>query len=138
MDGIGFVGTPLEKMVLMLNDKIDLLHDRIDGLDAYVRSEEPAIPWAHHPDGYAIPTPVQHEPPPLLHVWEDRGWDVWRVTMPSEPSDVPHYKIVEKGASLPTEGPNMRRLMRERETDVNAYARSERIVRTRVSGPASS
>lgn len=99
-DTLRIYGTPLEKMVLMLNDKIDALHARVDEVHGYFDSARHAIPWAgngtmRHQD----PVPPEH-----IDEWTRRGWDVWRVTMPCEPQDPPLYEITNRRmrAELPT------------------------------------
>ena len=96
-DALNVEGTPLEKMVLMLNEKMDALHARmdevyghIDSLYKHINSARHVIPWAE------ATRCTKREPPLYIDEWGRRGWDVWRVTMPSEPDCPPSYEIQNK------------------------------------------
>lgn len=85
-------GTPEEKMLLMLNEKVDALTD-------YVRSNKPSIPWA--PDGqddlWAVRYPgddtkyVSQQPD--VEEYNRKNWKVYRLTVPSRPDLKPNYEI---------------------------------------------
>lgn len=76
------VGTPLEKMLLMLNDKVDLLHDRVHELFTHVNSAKNTIPWTqfNHRAVIVYVTGLR-EPPEDIKEWTRRGWDVWKLTV---------------------------------------------------------
>ena len=93
-DALNVEGTPLEKMVLMLNDKIDALHARmdevyghVDSLYKHINSARHTIPWETAPP---FRGGAQTEPPLYIDEWGRRGWDVWRVTLPDK---APSYEI---------------------------------------------
>lgn len=108
MDDLLVSGSPLEKMVLMLNDKIDVLQDHIININSFVRSEQHAIPWnsLYFASSFGMynadPTMANlPEPPQYLNEWDRRGWNIWKVTAPSHPEVAPYYTIAKKGARLP-------------------------------------
>lgn len=112
MDPEQISGSPLEKMVLMLNDKADKHADQVAELSrelralwSYLQSEELAIPWAtnqvsYHPYCSTVGAHRTNRPS-CVSEWRRRGWDVWRVTTPSSPDTPPYFTIKKKGAILP-------------------------------------
>ena len=108
--------TPLEQMVLMLNDKMDALHARVDEVYRQNDSAQNKIPWAEIGTHRTDPFPwaeigtqlTDPRPPSYIDEWTRRGWDVWRVTMPSEPDAPPSYEITNRRrrADLPTTAHN--------------------------------
>lgn len=88
-------GTPGEKMLLMLNEKVDALTD-------YVMSSKASIPWApdrgHSRHGlWAIQYPendVQYvTQQPDVEEYNRKNWKVYRLTVPSRPDLKPNYEL---------------------------------------------
>lgn len=88
-------GTPIEKMLLMLNDKIDRMHDRVDELYAHVNSARHTIPWAQTTERsvYQLLVGDVFERPEAISEWRRRGWDVWKVTVEG---NSPTYDITRR------------------------------------------
>lgn len=85
-------GTPIEKMMLMLNEKIDALHDVVNDLYSFVNSARHDIPWATNrsPD-----SSFRDVKPDNIQEWSRRGWDVWE-TLPNYPDMKPYYEITNR------------------------------------------
>lgn len=79
-------GTPTEKMMLMLNEKIDALQDRVNEF-SFVNSERNAIPWA---PALSPESTFHHEKPNNIQEWTRKGWDVWEMLFPG---NEPYYEI---------------------------------------------
>lgn len=84
----------MEKMLLMLNDKLDRLHDRVDELYARMDSASHTIPWAQTTGNeiFTYLNCLPHPPEDILE-WTRRGWDVWKVTLRDNP---PSYEITRR------------------------------------------
>lgn len=95
-------GSPLEKMMLMLNDKVDKLSCELGELGEFIKSQQPAIPWAEY-SGTTIPLFSSETKPMFVSEWRRRGWDVWKVSCPDLPNIPPHYSIRQRGTYLPGE-----------------------------------
>lgn len=138
-------GTPLEKMVLMLNDKIDALHARtdevyrhIDSVYRHIDSSRHVIPWADvSPQGIGTIS-MENKAPACIDEWVRRGWDVWRVTMPCEPDSEPEYEITNRRirGDLPTIGLNRKKYLRILESGIihNGIVWEDPIVRELLTG----
>lgn len=73
----------MEKMLLMLNDKVDLLHGFVHELFTHVNSSKNTIPWTkinHRVHPTIVYVTGLCEPPEDIEEWTRRGWDVWKLT----------------------------------------------------------